>query len=313
MGWGGRGYELQSYANDVVAAIQDMCATSHGRIAPPTIVTESGRSLSSHHAVLVFDGRCENGPSFSSPSSSAFSSPFSSLSVPLPPPPPGRASYFLATLGEVVRDADVSHSSPPSKNESKNESKNAMGSGVGVDVNDGEFWDDWRQFKRESEEKFKHGAMTLEELAWAEAALDRIATRAAQQERGGGGGEWGGGGMPVACVANLSIFRSMVDAWAIDQPFPILPLYPSEGKGEDGKGEGEGRGGERGEEKGEEGKGEEGKGLAGGPPDATLRLYDITCDSDGEIKEFVSAPHTQGPWEGGGGEQREGAGGSLCA
>ena len=105
--------------------------------------------------------------------------------------------------------------------------------------------------------------------------------------------------MPVACVANLSIFRSMVDAWAIDQPFPILPLYPSEGKGEDGKGEGEGRGGERGEEKGEEGKGEEGKGLAGGPPDATLRLYDITCDSDGEIKEFVSAPHTQGPWEGG--------------
>ncbi len=46
-------YSVQEYANDVVDSIAQECE-KHG-LAGPTIVTESGRALVAHHAVLVFD------------------------------------------------------------------------------------------------------------------------------------------------------------------------------------------------------------------------------------------------------------------
>ena len=46
-------YSLQEYANDVVFAIQQAC--DEKGIAHPDIVSESGRALSAHHAILVFD------------------------------------------------------------------------------------------------------------------------------------------------------------------------------------------------------------------------------------------------------------------
>jgi arginine decarboxylase len=46
-------YNMQEYANDVVATIQDACETAG--IAHPDIITESGRALVAHHSVLVFN------------------------------------------------------------------------------------------------------------------------------------------------------------------------------------------------------------------------------------------------------------------
>ena len=46
-------YSLQEYANDVVFAIQQAC--DEKGIAHPDIVSESGRALSAHHSILVFD------------------------------------------------------------------------------------------------------------------------------------------------------------------------------------------------------------------------------------------------------------------
>ena len=46
-------YSLQEYANDVVFAIQQAC--DEKGISHPDIVSESGRALSAHHAILVFD------------------------------------------------------------------------------------------------------------------------------------------------------------------------------------------------------------------------------------------------------------------
>lgn len=43
----------QNYANDVVCSLRDVCLERG--IPMPTIVTESGRALASHHAVMVFD------------------------------------------------------------------------------------------------------------------------------------------------------------------------------------------------------------------------------------------------------------------
>jgi arginine decarboxylase len=46
-------YTLQEYANDLVFSLQEMCDSSG--IAPPTIVTESGRAVVAHHSMLVVD------------------------------------------------------------------------------------------------------------------------------------------------------------------------------------------------------------------------------------------------------------------
>ena len=46
-------YSVQEYANDVVATIQETC--DEAGIESPDIITESGRALSAHHSVLIFD------------------------------------------------------------------------------------------------------------------------------------------------------------------------------------------------------------------------------------------------------------------
>jgi arginine decarboxylase len=46
-------YSLQEYANDVVFAVQQACDDKG--IPHPDIVSESGRALTAHHAILVFD------------------------------------------------------------------------------------------------------------------------------------------------------------------------------------------------------------------------------------------------------------------
>ena len=46
-------YSIQEYANDSVSAIVDACEKNGLR--QPNIITESGRSLTAHHSVLIFD------------------------------------------------------------------------------------------------------------------------------------------------------------------------------------------------------------------------------------------------------------------
>ncbi|MEO0408566.1 MAG: biosynthetic arginine decarboxylase [Cyanobacteria bacterium P01_A01_bin.135] len=46
-------YTMQNYASDVVAEVKEACEA--GQVAPPTLVSESGRAIASHQSVLVFD------------------------------------------------------------------------------------------------------------------------------------------------------------------------------------------------------------------------------------------------------------------
>jgi arginine decarboxylase len=48
-----KNYNTQNYANDVVAAIKDACSLA--KIPVPTLISESGRAISSHQSVLIFD------------------------------------------------------------------------------------------------------------------------------------------------------------------------------------------------------------------------------------------------------------------
>ncbi len=48
-----KNYNMQNYANDVVAAINDAC--NQANLSVPTLISESGRAIASHQSVLVFD------------------------------------------------------------------------------------------------------------------------------------------------------------------------------------------------------------------------------------------------------------------
>ncbi len=46
-------YSIQEYANDVVYAMYEAC--ENGDVPHPNIIAESGRALSAHHSILVFN------------------------------------------------------------------------------------------------------------------------------------------------------------------------------------------------------------------------------------------------------------------
>ncbi|NET00743.1 MAG: biosynthetic arginine decarboxylase [Sphaerospermopsis sp. SIO1G1] len=48
-----KNYNMQNYANDIVAELKDTCAEH--QIPVPTLVSESGRAIASHQSVLIFD------------------------------------------------------------------------------------------------------------------------------------------------------------------------------------------------------------------------------------------------------------------
>ncbi|MEH2465242.1 biosynthetic arginine decarboxylase [Nostoc sp.] len=48
-----KNYNMQNYANDIVAELKDTCAER--QISVPTLISESGRALASHQSLLIFD------------------------------------------------------------------------------------------------------------------------------------------------------------------------------------------------------------------------------------------------------------------
>lgn len=48
-----KNYNMQTYANDVVATVKDACQAHD--LAVPTLISESGRAIASHQCVLLFD------------------------------------------------------------------------------------------------------------------------------------------------------------------------------------------------------------------------------------------------------------------
>ncbi len=48
-----KNYNMQNYANDIVAELKDTCAERN--IPVPTLISESGRAVASHQSVLIFD------------------------------------------------------------------------------------------------------------------------------------------------------------------------------------------------------------------------------------------------------------------
>eukprot|EP00850_Spirogloea_muscicola_P018634 SM000173S03003 [mRNA] locus=s173:178521:182384:+ [translate_table: standard] len=233
-------YTMQNYANDVVAAVLDACTVKGVR--QPVILSESGRALASHHSVLVFDvlGVTQNSEERALENLNTMS-------------PPGKLlvdsdSSKAVGNGQAAGGITSGHASHLTAGEyllhTFEEVHNSMKPG-----NFQEAFNDAKQFRAEAAQLFRLGCLTLEQRARVESLFQ--ARTAAHWE------------LPEELAAlrksmaavyhiNLSVFRSVPDAWAIDQVFPIVPLQRLHEE-----------------------------------PLVHATLADLTCDSDGRIHRFI--------------------------
>jgi len=216
----GVNYGLQEYANAVVFAIKEVCDAQD--VPNPIIVSESGRAITAHHSVLlvpVLEGHRRNGGNH----------------VPIPAEPHAAVESMVKIL-DNVRDPD-------------REPQELI-----------EAYHDIEEVRVESRTLFSLGYLELDQLAaiedlyWtiARDVLDRLRTAELDptpaeelelEEK-----------LTDRYLCDFSVFQSILDHWAIDQSFPILPI-------------------DRLDEK----------------PDRRAVLVDLTCDSDGKVSHYISA------------------------
>ena len=180
----------------------------------PILVSESGRAIASHQSVLVFDILGQSQiPNYN------------------PATPLANAPLVIKNFWSTYR-------------------------GINSD-NLQESYHDAIQFKQEALSLFNLGYLSLversqtEELFWA--CCDRIAKMLVEREDLPAELATLSQTMAVTYYANLSIFRSIPDSWAIDQLFPIMPIHRLQEQ-----------------------------------PTVKTVLADITCDSDGKIDRFIA-------------------------
>ncbi len=223
-----KNYSTQEYANDVVAVVQEACDAAE--VPHPDIVTEAGRAMVAHHSVLIFDvlGVTE-------------------MIDGSTPDPVGEDDHkVLRDLAEVYETV------------SKRNFREA--------------YHDILQLKEEAATLFSLGYLDLR----ARARVDRLfycccsrILRFARElpelpedlaplERG----------VADTYYANLSVFQSMPDHWAVKQLFPVAPIHRLDRK-----------------------------------PSRRGVFVDLTCDSDGKIDSFIDTHDVKDvlelhPWTG---------------
>jgi arginine decarboxylase len=177
-------YGVQEYANDVVFGIHEVCEQEH--VAPPTIVSESGRMLVAYHSMLITDVRA---------------------SIPgldrEAPELNGREAQVVEDLAEVERTISVKNYREFYHDalEYRDQLYSLFSLGM-LELSDrakGEdlFWTIAGKAVRYSKSA-KHMADEFLEL---ESKLhDKY-------------------------ICNFSVFQSLPDHWALDQLFPVLPIH----------------------------------------------------------------------------------------
>ena len=212
-------YSLQNYANDVVATVGECCEANN--IEVPILISESGRAIASHFSVLLFN--------ILGTSSTPHHVPKYELNESL-------AIRNLRATYESIRQ-------------------------VNTNTLDGSFlqeaWNDSIKFKHDALTAFRLGYIGLKERAIAEelnwACAKAILERLSDKEFISSEIKELYESLSRTYYANLSIFRSAPDTWAINQLFPIMPIH---------------RLNEKPSEKG--------------------HFADLTCDSDGKISNFIN-------------------------
>ena len=185
-----RNYSLQEYANDIVYALAE-AVQEHG-LEPPTIITESGRALVSHHAVLVaeamgvttFDASDDSDPSCA----------------------PGGDADGPEVLSSMAELADL--------------------------VTEGNFletYHDAQDLREQAMLLFTTGQLGLRDRARVEEHYWRtcraVLAMTKQAEYVPDDLEDLELALADTMFLNMSVFQSLPDAWAIGQMFPVLPIH----------------------------------------------------------------------------------------
>jgi arginine decarboxylase len=216
----GINYSMQEYANAVVFTVREVCDIQG--VPMPILVTESGRAITAHHSVLVVPVLAAHARDELPAGHSLPEDANESLK--------GLAAV-LALVPELVKNRDLL-----------------------------EAYHDAKERQEEISSLFMLGYLTLAERALADQLFWAICRQVLERFRAKSSAA-----MPpeVAEIESLltdqylcdfSVFQSMLDHWAIGQPFPIMPI-------------------ER---------------LAERPSRRAI-LVDCTCDSDGKVSQYISS------------------------
>jgi arginine decarboxylase len=185
-------YSLQEYANDVIYTITEACRDHE--LPMPHLISESGRALTAHHALLlvkVIDVESQAAPAL-----------------------PEIADDDHLLLHDMVADFRTLASS-----NKKLKARKVL-----------EVFHDATFDKERSRQYFNSGVLSLRERAMAEtiyfATVNRIA-QLAQQDRAAYEEiiEELEAVLVDRYFCNFSLFQSLPDSWAIDQLFPIMPVH----------------------------------------------------------------------------------------
>ncbi len=180
-------YSIQEYVNDSVATLVD--AADKAEIPHPNVITESGRSLTAHHSVLVFEVL------------EATQLPRWSAEDELPE---GEETH------ELVRELYDMW---------ENLSQSAML----------ETWHDAQQIREEALDLFSLGHLDLKTRAQVERLYFSILREVSQMASGAKHApeelKHLNKLLPDKYFCNFSLFQSLPDSWAIDQIFPIMPIH----------------------------------------------------------------------------------------
>lgn len=206
-------YSLEQYAEVIVRAFKEAAEAVGAR--EPDLLSESGRALSAHHAVLVTDVI-------------ETEAPFADVEK----APRPDADWALAALWALHAREEAS--AIPE-----------------------EIYQEALYWLQEVYARFSRGVLDLETRAEAERLFQMLLRKLEARWQPGHSGSFElreelEERLAQKMFCNLSIFQSLPDIWALEQIFPIVPLAGLDRL-----------------------------------PTRHVRLYDLTCDSDGRIDRYV--------------------------
>ncbi|MAO39771.1 MAG: arginine decarboxylase [Pseudohongiella sp.] len=211
-------YGLREYANVIVYAVKEIC--DEREVPVPTLLSESGRALTAHHSMLIIPVLGVHRPD----------------SPPMNDEPPADSPAVVTRMETAFQEASETDV-------------------TGILL---ECYHDAREIREEADQLMRLGYLTLDQLAhtdslyWstcrevlrklAEAELATPPTEQLELEEQ----------LTDLYLCDFSVFHSIIDHWAIQQVFPVMPLH---------------RLNER--------------------PERRAQVVDLTCDSDGKIDQYV--------------------------
>ncbi len=177
-------YSIQEYANDAVSALVDVCVKNGLR--QPNIITESGRSLSAHHSILIFEA-------------------LESTSLPAwkdNEEIPENAHELAKELYEIWDKLDISnlYEAWHDALQIREEALELFSIGI-IDL----------RTRAQVEKLFWSVAREVAELGTSMKHPPEELRKIARM-------------IPDKYFCNFSLFQSLPDHWAIDQVFPIMPI-----------------------------------------------------------------------------------------